>query len=224
MKVSVALPVHNMKDSEYFLRRNLESLQNQSFKDFEVVITDNSPTMGLRYVIKEFPRLHVRYMQNKRIGMAQNTNEAIHNSIGELIKLIYLDDYLMPNALHNAVENMRDASWYASGCLHEQRGSGRLVSPHFPRYSEDIHTGNNTIGSPSVIMIRNENPLMFDERMTWLLDCDYYKRLYERYGPPITLNSLDVVMGIGDHQATNIIPNATKDWEHTYIKNKYAKQ
>lgn len=220
MKVSVALPIHNMEDAHFFLTRNLTSLENQTFKDFEVVITDNSPNRDLKVVVDMFDTLNTAYFPNDRIGMAKNTNRAIKESSGDLIKILYLDDYLMPNALENAVANIGEGGWLASGCLHADP-ENNIGNPHLPRWNDKIHEGANTIGSPSVVMIRNEEPLLFDETMSWLLDCDYYKRMHERYGEPILLNSFDVVMGTGKHQMTNLLTEYEKSAEYNYIMKKY---
>ena len=94
----------------------------------------------------------------------------------------------------------------------------------FPKYNKKIHLGKNTIGSPSVLSIKNENPLFFDENMTWLLDCDYYKRLYDKYGEPLILNEINVVIGTGKHQMTNILSNYAKKKEYYYMAKKYKKR
>lgn len=219
-KISVALPIHNMKDARFFLWRNLFHLSGQTFKDFEVVITDNSPDDELRGVIKQFGNLNIRYFKNKERGMAVNTNMAICESVGEFIKILYMDDFLLANALDNAVANIGEGSWLASGCLHAER-FGNMGQRHFPRWNDKVKEGENTIGSPSVITIRNDKPLLFDEHMSWLLDCDYYHRLHQRYGDPILLTSFDVVIGVGDHQMTNVLTMQEKVDEYNYIMQKY---
>lgn len=201
-KLSVIIPIHNMKNGEFFLWRSIQALTKQTFQDFELIIT----------------------RQGK---MAPNTNAGIKRATGELIKILYLDDYLAhPNSLKEIVDNFKpEDHWLATGCLHQKETYDYYEdphSPHYPVYTQDIHTGNNCIGSPSVVTIRNEGHLLFDEEMSWLLDCDLYKRYHEKYGEPTILNDLNVVIGIGDHQTTHKLTTHQKLLEHNYLAEKYA--
>lgn len=176
---------------------------SQTFKDFEIVITQEGK-------------------------MAENTNAAMKKARGTLIKILYMDDYLAyPEALQVIVDNFKEVDqWLATGCLHQSSDGDYYEdphSPHYPEYTQDIHTGNNRIGSPSVVTFRNEGHLLFDENMSWLLDADLYKRYYEKYGKPKILNDLNVVIGIGSHQSTHILSTKEKTSEHEYLNIKYAK-
>lgn len=197
-KVSVVIPIHPMQNGEYFLWRSVQALMAQTFKDFELVITQEGT-------------------------MPENTNAGIRKARGELIKVLYLDDYLAhPNALQTIVDNfLPEDMWLVTGCLHQGPGE-KPHSAHYPQYREDIHTGHNTIGSPSVLVLRNEAPLLFDEQLSWLLDCDLYKRLYQAHGAPHILNDLSVVIGTGPHQTTHALSDERKRWEFNYLANKYA--
>ena len=218
--LTVAVPTHDMPNKVYFLRRLFDSLWNQSFQDFEIVVTDNSEDYDLEEVC-EWYRTGIRYIRNPRKGMAQNTNEAIKQSKGDLIKILYMDDYLAhDNSLRNIVNKFK-GQWMVSGCKHSFDGN-KVFNTHWPEYSNDLRTGNNTIGSPSVLTIKNKDPLMFDEEMTWLLDCDYYHRLYEKHGKPTILEDVNVIIGLGAHQATNILSDELKVNEQTYLTQKYA--
>ena len=70
--------------------------------------------------------------------------------------------------------------------------------------------------------IKNKNPIFFDEKMTWLLDCDYYKRLYEKYGEPTIINDVNVVIGVGSHQTTSSLSKQIKDSEEEYMLKKHT--
>ena len=192
-KLSIAVPVYDMPNGDFFLERLLHSLKRQTFKDFEVVITRDGK-------------------------MAENTNSAIRKSKGELIKILYQDDYLAhENSLQEIVDNF-EWGWLVTGCGHFD--GENFLNDHLPVYNSNIHLVN-TIGSPSVLTIENNDPLLFDETMTWMLDGDYYRRLFERYGEPTILDDINVVIGIGPHQATNTMGNEVKEREKDYMAQKY---
>jgi glycosyltransferase involved in cell wall biosynthesis len=219
-KLSVAIPTHGMKNSDFLFRRCLDSLWNQSFQDFEIVVTDNSDDDSIQRIC-EWYRTGIRYIKNKRKGMAQNTNEAIKQSKGEYIKILYMDDYMAhDDALEKIVKHLSGA-WLVTGCTHIRTGEHYTHSVHLPSYSEDIYKGQNTIGSPSVLTIKNDNPIFFDEEMTWMLDCDYYKRLYDLYGEPTILKDINVIIGLHGGQMTHIMGEERKLKEFNYMIKKY---
>jgi len=221
MKLSVAIPTSDMKNKGFFLKRLLESLWDQTFQDFEIVVTDNSTDSEISDICKYY-RTGIRYFNNPRKGMAINTNEAIKNSLGELIKIIYMDDFLAHNRSLEKIVKKFSGHWLVTGCTHVMDDKDERFNNHFPNLSNDIHLGNNTIGSPSVLTIKNDNPLLFDEEMQWLLDCDYYKRLYDSVGEPVIMEDINVCIGLHDGQMTNTMGEERKLQEIEYIKQKYA--
>ncbi len=218
--LSIAVPTYEMPDADYFFRRLLESLWNQSFQNFEIVVTDNSENNEIKKIC-DWYKTGIRYFYNPKKGMAPNTNEAIKQSQGDYIKILYMDDYMVDdNAIKKIVDNLK-GQWLVTGCTHSINGED-YFNNHYPTYSEDIHTGHNTIGSPSVLTIKNEDPLLFDEEMTWLLDCDLYKRYYDKYGPPTIIDEVNVIIGLHDGQLTHTMGDERKIKEVEYIRQKYA--
>jgi hypothetical protein len=90
----------------------------------------------------------------------------------------------------------------------------------FPRWTDDIHLGNNKLGGLSVIAFKEY--VLFDESLKWLLDCDFYKRMYELYGKPYILETKNVTIGTGNHQMTNILTDKEKEREVELMKLKYV--
>lgn len=194
-KISIVIPTHNMDKADFFLRRLMQSLEAQTYRNFEIVITKDGK-------------------------MAENTNAGIKKSKGDIIKIVYMDDYLAHReSLENLVKNWK-GGWLATGCLHDA-GDGNLFNPHPPSF-HGISDGQNTIGSPSVVAFENKDPLLFDENMTWLLDVDYYQRLYKRYGAPTLVDSMDVVIGVHPGQMTHILTNEEKANEEKYFNEKHG--
>ncbi len=209
--ISFTIPTYSMSNSEFFLRRNLDSIRSQSFKDFEVVVTDNSTDHLIEMICDGYKDLNIRYSKNPRKGMAQNTNEGIKLAKGDLIKILYQDDYLAhPDVLQDIVD-VFSGQWLIMGADNNPS----------PYWTEDIETGNNKLGSPSALTIKNEDPLFFDENFGYALDCDYYKRMYAKYGPPVILEGACVNMGIGEHQATHLLSKAVKDGEFESLIKKH---
>lgn len=224
MKISICIPTYEMSgQGPRLLERNLNTVKNQTFTDFEVIISDNSNNDEIKKVCEkeDYRNLNIVYKKNPIKGMAQNTNEAIKNASGEIIKILYMDDYLShKNSIKNIVENFK-GYWLVTGCNHDN--GSILYNEHKPKYNKKIFLGKNTIGAPSVLSFKNQNIIFFDEKMTWLLDCDYYKRLYDLYGEPTILNDINITIGTSDHQVTNILPTKRKIIELFYVCKKHWK-
>ncbi len=193
--ISICIPYYSrMKNAEFFLNRCLNSIKAQSYTDYEIVITDKG-------------------------NMAENSNRAIKQAKGDIIKILYQDDYFTNGNALQVIADSFKSGWLSTGCVHEVNGT--ITNPHLPEWTDDIETGNNKIGSPSVIAFENNNPLLFDEKLGWLLDCDLYKRLYERYGEPTYVYEYCTTIGVHPGQATNIMSNGEKLKEQSYLKEKY---
>lgn len=146
-------------------------------------------------------------------GWAENHNSAIRECKGELIKFLHMDDYFTDKNSLKRIVNAYKGGWLITGCDNNPN----------PFWTNDIWRGNNKLGGPSCLLIENKDPLLFDESMTWLVDCDYYYRLRGRYGEPTLLNEVNVNIGIHEGQATNQITDIRKAQEHLYIRRKHGK-
>lgn len=220
--ISIALPTSGMKDKDKFFIRCLNSLWDQSMQNFEVVVTDNSEDSVIEDICNYY-KTGINYYRNPIKGMAQNTNEAIRRSKGDLIKILYMDDFMAEIESLKMITKKFEGQWLVTGCTHNKMGENFTQGVHYPVYSQDMHRGVNTIGSPSVLTIKNEEPMLFDESMTWLLDADYYYRMYQKFGEPVIINSINVVIGLHDGQMTHTMGNERKLLEQQYMITKHGK-
>jgi glycosyltransferase involved in cell wall biosynthesis len=103
-RVSVGLPVYN---GERYLNDLLDSLLDQTYKDFEVVICDNAsddrtPEICESYVSEN---RYFRYYRNeKNLGAAYNFNRTFKLSSGEYFKWVAYDDLYAPTHLEKCLE------------------------------------------------------------------------------------------------------------------------
>ncbi len=229
--ISVCIPCYDMGGKGHvFLRESFEKLVEQTFQDFEVVVSDYSKTPFVRQLCEEYgSKLSIQYFVNTDPtgGMAANANNAIRHAKGKIIKIVFQDDFLYnEKALQTVADNfdLNTDTWLATGCEHTTDGK-TFYRPHIPTYNKNVFRGENTIGSPSVIAIKNDHPLLFDPKLKWLVDCDFYKRYHDTFGPPKLTNAIAVAIRTGDHQITNT--EATKKLrkeELKYVIAKHRKQ
>jgi glycosyltransferase involved in cell wall biosynthesis len=103
-RVSIALPVYN---GELFIRDAIESLLDQTFDDFELIISDNASTDETANICQEYLKndKRVRYHRNKKnIGAGENFNLAFNLSSGNYFRWAAHDDICAPEYLERCVE------------------------------------------------------------------------------------------------------------------------
>lgn len=188
-QVSILIPAYN---NPLGINKALASIAGQTYKDYEVVITDDSPNNSVFNAVKAFPELPIRYFHNhKRLGSPANWNEAVFKSSGEYIKFLHHDDWFTYrhslSLFVDALDTHPDSSIafsMASAC----NGEGAELFVHAPkehqlRRLERTPMGifpTNFIGCPSSVIYRRKVGLFFDENLKWLVDMEFYYRLLKQ--------------------------------------------
>ena len=101
-KVSVCIPNYN---NGQFIGEAIQSVLNQSYGDFELIIVDNCSTDNSVTEINRFsdPRIKI-YKNDKNIGFLKNWNKCISLVNGEYVSLLHSDDKYEPDMIKREVE------------------------------------------------------------------------------------------------------------------------
>lgn len=93
MKVSVIVPVYN---TEEYLRKCLDSLVNQDFSSYEVIIVNDGSTDNSIKVIDEYVRKYdfVKAFSKKNGGLSSARNYGIEKASGKYLTFVDSDDYV----------------------------------------------------------------------------------------------------------------------------------
>ena len=214
------------------IRRCLHSILSQDLAELgnvEIVVSDHSADRVIEQVCRDLKLNHnfsMKYLRKdwKTDNPSSSLNFAFGFSSGEIIKILFLDDFLIGSQsllrMVNALES-NAACWLACGTVHTRDGKD-FFHPHYPSFHRQIQYGRNTISSPSVVAIKRECWQPFDEALFWLMDVDFYKRVSIKFGPPLILSELLIATGLGAHQATNsLLSWKEKLREHGHVLRKY---
>lgn len=98
MEISVIMPVYN---ETYLLQRSIESVRNQTFTDWELIIIDDGSTKDiLPYCIKYLKEdKRIRLYRQKHAGQATARNRGLDLAKGRFISFADSDDYMHPQML-----------------------------------------------------------------------------------------------------------------------------
>ncbi len=188
--ISICIPSY--KRAEY-LQRLLKSIEIQSFKDFEVIITDDSPNDEVFKIQQKYEDFfQINYKKNLHaLGTPENWNEGIRLAEGKWIKIMHDDDWFAsPDSLYKFVQLINDNSeadflFSGSAFIKNNKVFGGMYINRFKLYllkkdPENLYY-KNFIGPPSVVIHRNRKDIRYDADMKWLVDVDFYMRYLQKY-------------------------------------------
>ncbi|ACT47942.1 glycosyltransferase family 2 protein [Methylotenera mobilis] len=218
-KVSICIPTYRQVD---FLRSTLKSVLEQEFKDYELIINDDSPDDSVLNLLTEFSfGSRLRYFKNPiNLGSPENWNNAISKANGELIKVLHHDDkFSHIGALQEFVTLMdenpdADFGFCSSKVFDLVTNKFREHRPNDMQLQmlsdmpELLFLGN-LIGAPSAtIYRRNLINLNYDKQLKWLVDIDFYIRALQKNNRfAYAAETLIITPTNAEHQVTECCKN-----------------
>ena len=210
--ISICIPAYKRLD---YLQKLLHSISIQTFRDYEVIVTDDSPDDSVERFVKNFTDiLNIHYYRNQNVlGTPENWNESIRNANGTWIKLMHDDDWFVDeNSLQlfcEAILNHKDCSFFFSAY-------NNVVSNEDP--SEVVRLNSvgqfmlkksplnlfkkQYVGNPSCTLIKGDVNLFYDSDFKWVVDFEYYIRVLKKVKKFYYINHLLVNVGVNEDQVT----------------------
>jgi glycosyltransferase involved in cell wall biosynthesis len=186
----------------------------QTFRDFEVIVTDDSPDLAVKTLCAAYGgRFTLRYFRNeKQLGTPENWNEAIRMAEGRWIKIMHDDDWfaggdsldLYARTIREQPEAAFIFAAYRDIFLDKYRSRDMYLSSFWYRAlvrNKTILFSRNVIGPPSVVLYKKESSPEYDPRVKWVVDIDFYIRYLEGK-KPVYINKILVNVGLGKDQVT----------------------
>ncbi|MBD2431629.1 glycosyltransferase [Fischerella sp. FACHB-380] len=100
-KISILLPVFN---GQRYIRECINSILNQSFTNFELLISNDCSTDDSHNIIQEFSDPRITYLSNqKNQGLFKNLNLILKLANAPIIRFICQDDILFSDCLENEI-------------------------------------------------------------------------------------------------------------------------
>lgn len=192
-EVSVIVPTYNRAD---LIRDSIDSVLNQTFQDFEIVVIDDGSTDNTKNIVEEYSDSRIKYFYQKNAGLNAARNSGIRESCGKYIAYIDSDDIWEPTKLEKQVrvlEKFPDVGLvYCGSSLIDENGSPagkRPLISHRGYVFEKI-IKYNFLYNGSIVLFRRdclEKVGLFDEQTVRMTDWEFYLRFaiyYKFYGIP----------------------------------------
>ena len=181
-----------------FLSNLFETLERQTINDYEVIVSDHSKDNQIYNLCEKWgEKFDLKYYRNTegRGSLSQNTNMCFRFSSGKYIKTVYQDDFFYSDKALEKIKNIFETTsykWLATACNHYEDSQKFFYRDFYPNFDNPIATllGENLISCPTVIAIRKDSLIQFDENLKMLMDCEFYYRMYKTHGFPFLLNEV----------------------------------
>jgi glycosyltransferase involved in cell wall biosynthesis len=210
--VSVCIPTYRKPDLFW---RALQSAFAQSYEAYELIVSDDSPDDSVATVARQCRDRRVRYVKNPAPrGPGSNWNHSVAVARGKYIKFLHDDDYFVSDrSLGDFVRLLEEEPSMCFGfCACKVVDiNGRASRVHQPsdrqvaRLRRDPTTlfPVNFVGSPSVTIYRRQHHQLFNPRLRWVIDIDFYISLLAKCGRvAYTSSPLVAVTDGAAHQVT----------------------
>lgn len=210
--ISICIPAYKRVQ---YLQRLLDSIAVQTFRDFEVVVSDDSDDDSVYNLLEAYTeKFTIHYYKNEpSLGTPANWNFGISKATGEWIKLIHDDDWFASaDSLQLFADNINQQHKliFCAYANRTQATGGKVEEKYFPALWKNKIIKNaltllayNVIGPPSVTLVHSSIKEKYDERMKWRVDMDFYVRLLLKEKSYTYINKILVNVGISETQVTN---------------------
>lgn len=187
--VSVIMSIYN---SEKFVAQAIESVQAQTYQNWELIITDdcstdNGPTIVESYILRD-NRIRLLSM-NENGGPGVSRNNSIKKANGQYIAFLDSDDIWLPDKLERQIKILKETGCgltYSSYRVCDEEGnmSGAVICKSRVRYWRMVC--DNAIGFLTMMYDRNvTGDALLPEirkRQDWGLNIELLKRCRVAYG------------------------------------------
>ena len=208
---SIVIPVYNRS---LFIKEAINSIQNQTFKDWECIVVDDGSTDDSATVIKQLveedDRISYVYQKNAERSVARNNG--IKNSKGNYICFLDSDDEFLPihlEGLYDEIQrkNLPKAFFFTNYLLSER---GEIQKQDLPTLKGDVLTYffyNPIIPARVCIHHAILKEDLFDEEIVIVEDLLLWIRIALKHSV-FHIEQSTVVYNIHDDNSVNIQNNA----------------
>lgn len=181
-RISVVMPAYN---SEKYIGEAIESILNQTFKDFELLVLNDSPdNKELENIVKKYAKhdKRVKYMKNKKnLGVTKSRNILLQKCTGEFIACMDSDDISLPTRFEKQIKYMEKhpecgvlGTWFK--CF--EKSDITVCHPEYIKIFDilnDKHVGNPTVMIRKSVMDKYD--FKYNTDYNWCEDFELWSRM-----------------------------------------------
>lgn len=165
VKVSIVVPIYN---TELYLKKCIDSLVKQTFKDIEIILVNDGSTDNSEVIIKEYSKKYknVKAFTKENGGLSDARNYGIKKSTGDYIAFIDSDDFVKENMIEELYNKAVDRGLDVVVCdtynVYQKNNKETIIKVDSNKNYSDDDIKNYLI-SPPMACIRLFNRSIFND-------------------------------------------------------------
>jgi glycosyltransferase involved in cell wall biosynthesis len=184
VNISVIMSVYN---AEKYVKESIESILNQTFRDFEFIIIDDASTDNSYNLIKSYRDNRIIIIQNKNnIGLTKSLNKGLKIAKGEYIARMDADDISLPHRLETQISYMKKYPSIALiSCSYRQFGNKKnknIIKKSEIQIKAELLFGS-VLPHPGFMFKRSlytQLHLKYNEKLQYAQDYDFQVKVSRR--------------------------------------------
>lgn len=187
---SIIIPMYN---SEKFIDRAIQSLLNQTYKNFEIILVNDCSTDQTLLVCEKYIKSNIKLLDlDKNLGVSNARNIGLQNAKGKYVLFLDSDDWLDRNTLYLLYENIKNSDMLVYGVVYNR--NDKQVAQPLPTIGKfsvtDLFSMDSTLFDVSILhwvtnkvfnlSIIRKNNLLFDQTLKMGEDLDFCMKYLEK--------------------------------------------
>lgn len=167
IKVTIAIPTYNRKE---YLQECIESVLNQSFQDYKIVIFDNHSDYDVVSFLNTFQDKRISLLQSsENIGNRGNFERVFNTNFDtEYLVVFHDDDVMHPDFLNHSLsvfDKNEELAWVGSAANFVKKSGDMQRFKNIPSVTSSIHDSKGLVR-----LLLNDFDLCFDS-VVYRVDC-----------------------------------------------------
>ena len=195
--ISIIIPVYN---SEKYIKRCLDSIVTQSYKNIEIIVIDDGSTDDSKNICENYSKIdsRIKVINKKNEGVSSARNDGIKNANGEYLMFVDADDWLEKDAimiLYSALNEFNVDIVRGNFYCNNDKGNFRIEK--FNKYKNIKVKGNDKLLKVEIIndlllgkikayvwllLIKKnillKNKILFNTKISFMEDLIFYISLF----------------------------------------------
>lgn len=209
---SICIPAYKNTD---YLKRLLDSISIQTFRDFEVIITDDSPDETVStFIYKYNADFSIQYFKNVPVlGTPENWNEGIRKSNGKWIKMMHDDDWFATSTalqvFYDATNKHPEVPFFFAAFQNITQETGAIEKVFCSKWDlmmlkwNPLHLFKKVyVGNPSCTLVKRDVNMFYDANYKFVVDFEYYIQLIRKFNAYQYIDKILINVGFNALQVT----------------------
>ncbi|MDU1316074.1 glycosyltransferase family 2 protein [Anaerococcus hydrogenalis] len=179
-KLTIIIPVYNRENT---IEQTIESIENQSCKDFEILTIDDGSVDNSKKVIEKLINKYrnIRYIYQENSGVSSARNNGIKNAKTKYISFLDSDDFYEKRFVEKMIDSIEknNSDICCCGYYIKKNNKKRKVKTLFRNRNVLLNyiLGNNKFHTSSFVFRRDfivNNDIYFDKDLSWGEDIYFF--------------------------------------------------